>query len=346
MTVLSFTRALKALFPFRKCHFKIMSRSLVTVLVACSLSQAASGQMNMFSSKDRVIGSFMGMAVGDALGTTLEFRKRDTYDHLTDIVGGGPFKLKAGQWTDDTSMALCIADSLLEKQGFDPQDIMIKFVAWWQNGYNSVTGYCFDIGTGTRKSLQRFIDTQDPFSGKHIGGVGNGTIMRLAPVVLFAHDDYNKMIELAEQQSWTTHGQLAVDCAKAMAHVMWHFYQGKDTFPPLKLSSKEVQDILASRGEYDWRNKSRDQIFSSGYCLHSLEAALWCIHNTNSFKEAVLLAANLGDDADTVAAITGQLAGALYGLKGIPESWIEKIDWKEKLLEIAEALYQQGLKSK
>mgnify|MGYP001300441983 CR=1 FL=1 len=168
---------------------------------------------------DRAAGCLLGLAIGDTVGTTLEFKKRDTYEHLTDMVGGGPFHLPAGVWTDDTSMALALADSLIASRA----------------------KVAIEAGQG------RY--------GATIGAIVEGS----------------------------------------------------------------------------WRDKTRDQIASSGYVAHSLEAALWCLARTDNYRDAVLLAANLGDDADTTAAITGQLAGALYGRAGLPDDWVAKLAWRHRI---------------
>src|SRR5690348_14077083 len=117
------------------------------------------------SNRDRAIGSLLGLAVGDAVGTTLEFATRDSQPPITDMVGGGPFALPAGTWTDDTSMALCLTDSLLAHPGLDPRDLMERFVGWMQRGENAVGGVCFDIGMTTRQALRRFLETGDPCAG-------------------------------------------------------------------------------------------------------------------------------------------------------------------------------------
>ena len=136
--------------------------------------------------RERYRGCLLGLAVGDALGTTLEFCRPGSFTPITDMVGGGPFRLKPGQWTDDTSMALCLASSLTERGGFDARDQMERYVRWWREGYWSSTGRCFDIGNTTSAALSRFQKTGDPFAGStDPHAAGNGSLMRLAPVPLF-----------------------------------------------------------------------------------------------------------------------------------------------------------------
>jgi ADP-ribosylglycohydrolase len=171
---------------------------------------------------DRFKGCLLGLAVGDALGTTLEFKPPGTFDPIDDMVGGGPFGLAPGQWTDDTSMALCLAESLIECQGFDPADQMRRFVRWWREGHLSSTGRCFDIGNTTRAALRRFEATGEPHSGStdHYSA-GNGSIMRLAPVPLFCAGDPKVAIERAGESSRTTHGLgVCIDACRYMAGII------------------------------------------------------------------------------------------------------------------------------
>jgi ADP-ribosyl-[dinitrogen reductase] hydrolase len=294
---------------------------------------------------DRAIGALLGLAVGDAIGTTLEFSSRDTQPPLTDMVGGGPFRLKPGQWTDDTSMALALAYSLLRGGGFDPHDCMARFVNWYRWGDNSCTGECFDIGATTAEALQRFERSGDPFAGSISPlSAGNGSLMRLSPVAIWGvgrTDD--EIMEVARQQSRLTHGaDECVDSCVGFALLTAQAIRGapRDELlatNPLAGSGK-VAEVFAG----SWRGKTRDQISSSGYVVHSLEAALWCVANTASFDQAILLAANLADDADTVAAITGQLAGALYGASDIPWHWRERLAWHDDIVDLAGRLLDGG----
>src|SRR5215813_4145645 len=147
-------------------------------------------QLSSGTSEDRACGCLLGLAVGDAIGTTLEFRSRDAYAPLTDMIGGGPFDLAPGEWTDDTSMALCLADSLINYGDLDETDLMQRFVRWWRNGANSANGYCFDIGFTTRAALSEFERSGNPRAGsENPNTAGNGSLMRLAPVAIRHHGD-------------------------------------------------------------------------------------------------------------------------------------------------------------
>ena len=295
-------------------------------------------------SLDRAHGALLGLAVGDALGTTLEFSRRDSLPHHTQMTGGGPFGLAPGQWTDDTSMALALADSLLACGGLDPDDLMTRFVAWWRTGAYACTGACFDIGNTTRQALAAFERDGDPFAGPTAEDqAGNGSLMRLAPVVLFALDDPETMLRLAIDQGRTTHeAPQAVEACAYFATLLRDAILGEpDPLQPRAWTGHRAIKTIAAGA---WRTKDRALIRSSGYVAHTLEAALWCVGTTASFEEALVLAVNLGDDADTVGAVTGQLAGALYGAAAIPENWLTPLAWRERLDEVAVLLVPERLR--
>lgn len=287
---------------------------------------------------NRANGAILGLAVGDAVGTTVEFKPRGTFLPVTDMVGGGPFNLKPGQWTDDTSMALCLASSLLESDGYDPKDQMVRYCKWWKEGYHSSTGECFDIGNTTIRALNNFLRTGYPYTDDtDISSSGNGCIMRLAPLVVAYHDDYKKLNEYAGNSAATTHGSpLCVESTVLFAIILADLINGGEKTPVVdymkyNIYSTPVIDIA----EGSYMGKSIDEIKGSGYVIESLEAALWCFHKTDNFRDAILTAVNLGDDADTTAAITGQLAGAYYGMTGIPKNWLYRTyDW-ENILQIS-----------
>lgn len=281
---------------------------------------------------DRARGCLLGLVVGDAVGTTLEFSRRDSHPPLTDMVGGGPFRLQPGEWTDDTSMALCLADSLIACGELDQRDLMERFVRWWRAGYNSHNGRCFDIGVTTRQALQRFVDTGDPIAGStDPNSAGNGSIMRLGPVALRWWGDRERAISAARAQSATTHGaSAAVEGCALLAEILVEAIATGDKLSALR-SRRAAETSIAPVAAGSWRRKERHSIRSSGYVVHTLEAALWCTDRCAGFSDAVLRAANLGDDADTVAAVTGQIAGALWGQSAIPRHWLERLAWREEI---------------
>ena len=292
---------------------------------------------------DRALGALLGLAIGDAVGTTLEFRTRDAQPRLEDMTGGGPFALPPGAWTDDTAMALALADSLAATGTLDCRDLMDRFVQWRQQGEYSCTGTCFDIGNATRAALDRYTRIGDPFAGStHPRTAGNGSLMRLAPVALRFWNDPSRLVDTAADQSRTTHGaEEAVDACRAFAELIAEAIAGSPRAallaPRLFKGAPAIAGIMAG----GWRGRPRNEIRSSGYVVHTLEAALWSVARTGDFRNAVLLAANLADDADTVAAVTGQLAGALYGLSGIPDRWFDRLAWKDRLIEAAHRLLDQ-----
>jgi len=277
---------------------------------------------------DRCAGSLVGLACGDAVGTTVEFQSRGSFSPVTDMVGGGPFGLSPGQWTDDTSMALCLAESLLTRGGFDATDQMTRYVDWWRRGYMSSTGRCFDIGMTVRSALLKFEATNQPFAGSDDPrSAGNGALMRLAPVVLFYYPDLAQVQAYAVESSRTTHAAPeALDCARLLSHIIAGALGGASKAElsrttTLGLASPKVAALTPGC----YLAKAEAEISGTGYAVASLEAALWCFHNTQSFEEAILRAANLGDDADTTAAIVGQVAGAHYGLAAIPRHWRSRL---------------------
>jgi ADP-ribosyl-[dinitrogen reductase] hydrolase len=258
------------------------------------------------------------------------------------MVGGGPFSLKPGQWTDDTSMALCLAESLLQKRGFDAADQMGRYLNWWHWGYLSSTGDCFDIGITVRGALERYQSHGDPFAGDTAPDTaGNGSLMRLAPVVLFFYPDRERIRDFAALSSRTTHGATeAVECCQVLADVIGNALTGGSKADVLRVASEQLTEakvIALAQGAY--QGKGRSEVSGTGYSVASLEAALWCFHQTDSFTDAVLAATNLGDDADTTAAIVGQVAGAFYGVQAIPSDWLQKLWMRQEIEAMADAFY-------
>ena len=299
----------------------------------------------MLDQKYRYQGCLLGLAAGDAVGTTVEFKQRGSFTPLTDMVGGGPFRLKPGQWTDDTSMALCLAISLLEQAGFDAENQMQAYNNWRVNGYMSSNGRCFDIGVTVSEAISQYLSTGDAFAGsKDPFTAGNGSLMRLAPVPMLYSPRVKQVIHFASESSRTTHG--AKECLDACCYyaVILHCaLQGmdKDSILACKLYQANTRKIIAIQ-QQGYRGKTRDEITGSGYVVDSLEAALWCFAETDNFKDAILMAANLGDDADTTAAVCGQLAGAFYGVHAIPTAWREKITFADYIIKLADQLYAQS----
>lgn len=299
------------------------------------------------SGEDRAVGALLGLAVGDATGTTLEFRPRGTFEPVSDMVGGGPFRLPAGAWTDDTSMALCLAESLLDCGGLDLDDQMRRYLMWWQEGYLSSTGVCFDIGSTTTTQLSRFRRTGqavDPVVDENLQA--NGSLMRLAAVPIRWFADPAEAAHQSGESSRPTHNASApVDACRLMGAMVAALIEGSTWADVTNLELWQNDSLNPSidaiaRGSY--RSTPDREIRGTGHCVRALEAALWAVDGANDIREAVLRAANLGDDADTTAAIAGQLAGARWGASNIPSAWVTKVVLSQRIIELARQLFRAG----
>ncbi|MBS9996654.1 ADP-ribosylglycohydrolase family protein [Vibrio alginolyticus] len=302
---------------------------------------------------DKAQGAIVGLALGDALGTSLEFCPKDSYTPLQDIVGGGPFHLKPGQWTDDTSMMLCLADSMLALGKHEARDQINRYIAWWQEGHNSVTGRCFDIGNTVSAALELYKAINEANAGSSDEqSAGNGSLMRLAPIPIFyssfRYASQEDVVKAARLSSITTHAeQRAVEACQIMAWLIYQILDDVDsTLTKATLFKRllnywgkaDIHDDLAAVVQGSFLTKSRKNIRGTGFVVQSLEAALWSFAHSDNFKDGVLLAANLGEDAETTAVIYGQLAGAFYGYSQLPRSWLEKLAWQNHIKEQATLL--------
>lgn len=289
------------------------------------------------SISDRARGSLIGTAVGDALGTTIEFSTPGTFEPVSEITGGGPFKLKAGEWTDDSSMMLCLAHSLTRTGEFDLKDQIDLYTKWWKEGAFSVTANCFDIGMTVQSALQEYQQTGNPEAGPDDPySAGNGSLMRLAPIPIFFNNDFEDAVKYSGKSSLSTHRATeAVDACRYFGGLLWGALNGasKDELlnglysPVPSYWDKEplcdsVADLIRTE---KYKYKSASEVRGSGYVMHSLEAVLWAFYTTDTFEEGLLKVVNLGEDADTTGAIFGQIGGAYYGEQGIPQRWVSKI---------------------
>lgn len=286
--------------------------------------------------RDRKRGSFLGLAIGDALGAAVEFRVPGSFPPVTGYRGGGPHRIAAGEWTDDTSMALALAHSIIEK-GWDLDDQAQRYVHWFRTGRYSVNGWCFDIGMTTATALQTFERTGVArVSGPtHERSSGNGSIMRLAPVpIAFAHHyphELRTIVDRAAESSLPTHGSdQCLSACVVLALITTGLLHGErkaavldPDWPVWKdlanhhALEKSVAEVVSG----SFRTKPPMKIKGSGHVVASLEAALWAFDTSETFEESVLKAVNLGDDADTTGAVCGQLAGAYWGESGVPQRW-------------------------
>ena len=267
--------------------------------------------------RDQARGMLVGLAVGDALGTTLEFVPRLEVRPIKTMTGGGPFKLPVGYWTDDTSMALCLAQSLLYRREWDSRDAMNRFVNWRDTGYLSSTGECFDIGMQTSRALDRYLATGNPMSGPtDEDQSGNGGVMRLAPVVLAYGASEDMTRQVARAQSCLTHASRScLQAASDMARFLCHG-------DPERLPKPEDPPSEAT-----------------GWIKKTMHAAHWAMTQGWEFETVLLAAVNLGGDADTVGAVTGQMAGRVWGYAGIPQPWLDVLHSHRDIVDLADRLY-------
>ncbi|UJR38513.1 hypothetical protein I4U23_031179 [Adineta vaga] len=332
---------------------------------------------------DRILGSLIGLAVGDALGAHVEFRPRQyLVEHpVSDFQEGGTWGLSKGQFTDDTSMALCLAISLIICHGFSPYDQLVRYKWWYRHGYMSSTGQCFDIGAGTRQSINEFETRQKKFAKQlqlsveqmdyssdrellegfdvncsNSEAAGNGGLMRLAPVPLFFHENPRKAVEYSGISGHITHGdQRAYDACRyygALIVAALHgaskdelldekFYLKHRDWFGKKPLHEDVQKV--AEGSFKKKNGYDDGIRGKGFVVNSLEAALWAFYiDEDSFQKGALAAVNLGDDTDTTAAIYGQLAGAYYGYQRLPSKWVRQVYAQDLIKCLSEWIVYEG----
>lgn len=303
--------------------------------------------------ESRQRGALIGLAVGDALGAAVEFKRPGTFQAVTGYRSGGPHGLEAGEWTDDTSMALALADSIANVD-WDINDQAQRYVQWWQHGAYSVNGHCFDIGNTTAAALHRFQRSGDAATSGDSSerASGNGSIMRLAPVpIRFASlfsDDVEGLAKLCIESSLSTHA--SPQCLSACAYfglILCGLMQGvgrDEVLSPewgvlhrlrqFHTLHPEIEEVA----EGSFLEKKPPRIKGSGYVVRSLEAALWAFHDASDFREAAVRAVNLGDDADTTGAVCGQLAGAYWGETGIPREWRGALARKDMIEEALNGL--------
>ena len=291
---------------------------------------------------DRAIGALVGLAVGDALGAPVEFCRRDTFEPVGGMRAGGYFKLPAGAWTDDTAMALCLAESLIEHPQFDPKDLLDRFCEWAAKGANSSTGLCVGIGQNTLRVLGNFHRTgalQAPETRQKSDG--NGALMRLAPVAVRHWRAPIEAIRAAMQQSRATHhSELSAGACEALVSVLCSLIIGQAWEQASKPApAAHWPERIKAIAPENRDERDRDSIYSTGFVVHTLEAAMWAVDTTSNFAAALLKAVNLGEDADSVGAVAGQLAGARYGLSGIPRDWLDVLVQRDRIEKIGHRLF-------
>ena len=305
---------------------------------------------------DRARGSLLGLAVGDALGAAVEFQSPGSFEPVTGMRAGGALGLEAGEWTDDTAMALCLAESLVTCGRFDARDQMERYLRWYRQGHLSSNGHCVDIGGTVRDALERYERTGEPFSGsKDPLAAGNGSLMRLTPVVIWFAAIPSEAIAQAAASSRTTHGTAAaVASCRYVAGLLLGAFDGvpKEMFLAPEWSPESglfdevpLDNAVAAVARGSFAERMPPAIRGRGYVVDSLEAALWAFARTDTFADGALAAVNLGDDADTTAAIYGQLAGAYYGTAAIPAEWRMRLTKRALIEELAERLVSERPRS-
>ncbi|CAM3954992.1 ADP-ribosylglycohydrolase family protein [Vreelandella rituensis] len=273
---------------------------------------------------ERALGGMLALACGDALANGVEFQPRNSYPPIT-TMDDAPRYLPVGQWSDDTGLALCLGESLIACQGFNAHDQMQRYAAFLFAGVGWPCESPLIAGNTITKALSDFAASDDPFSGPtHPLTAGNGGLMRLLPVVLASYGDKARLRQWSREATRTTHG--ALDCLEAselLALTLAQLLQGVEREQALQAGKAETWKSarVQALAQGEFQGKSRDAIKAKGYVVDTLEAALWCFSRHDDLESALLAAANLGDDCDTVAAITGQLAGCCYGQAAIPQAW-------------------------
>jgi len=290
----------------------------------------------------------IGLAVGDALGAPVEFTKKDSFEKIEHYRRGGKFNVSIGEYTDDTAMALCLAQSLVDKNGIDQKDQLSKYLKWFEEGYMSANGRSIGCGKVTLRALYRYMskDCSECGNSRLSKGAGNGSLMRIAPVALFYADDVKVAMEMATKSSLTTHGlAICSDASMYMTGLIIGAIEGKSKdellsvgyakklFELIKNYTFHQEVVALSKGDY--KNKSRDAIEAKGYVISTLESALWAFYNTSTFDEGLIFVVNLGDDADTVGAVYGQLAGAYYGVDSIAKKYKDGLMRRDLIEKLA-----------
>lgn len=302
--------------------------------------------------------ALFGVAVGDALGVPVEFKNRQTISKnpVTDMIGYGTYNLPAGTWSDDSSLTFCLAEALT--QDFDLNIIGQNFVKWTRENYWTPYGYIFDIGIGTSRAISRLAKGEKPelAGGFEETDNGNGSLMRILPLLFYLLDKpINERYDITKNVSSITHGHIrsVIACFYYLEFAQ-HILSGKDKFEVYKHLQTEIPNHLTGLTIHpteiekfdrllngDIAALDENEIQSSGYVLHTLEASIWCLLTTDSYHEAVLKAVNLGSDTDTTGAVTGGLAGLLYGIGNIPEKWLQQIARYDDIENLAERLNEK-----
>ncbi len=300
--------------------------------------------------RSRFQGTIFGLATGDALAAPTQMLRRGAFTPVHDLIGGGNYDLPRGAWTDDTAMALCLAESLLEKRGFDPRDQLARYTRWQQHGHQSATGQCLGITASVARALAAAQWRRQAFAGSHDPAkLDPDPLTRIAPPVMFWFAQRETAIERAIDAARSTCQAPDVLSACGLLAGMLHAAlsgQSKEQLlqvpDPAETRTRVVGRVAAiAAGSY--RIRSPDTLRPAGDALDLLEAALWAFHAHVSWREGALAAVNLGGSADVITAIYGQLAGAHYGLRAIPLAWRHSLARGKDLEDLADRLLAEAM---
>lgn len=304
--------------------------------------------------RERIAGGMLGLLAGDAVGVPAEFKNRSHFvaHPVRDMTGFGTHNQPPGTWSDDSSMALATLASLVD--GYDPEDIMVKFGRWWEQQHFTPHGQVFDIGISTRAAIERHLDGQprESWGGNGERDNGNGSLMRIYPLSAFLHRlEAHEIIAKSGEVSALTHAHVRSQlCCAYFSLLVRALLRGLD----LRLAMTEAagllepqipsseQPVFARILSGDLLGAGESEIASSGYVIHCLEASLWCVAQTTNYRAAVLQAVNLGDDTDTTAAVTGALAGVIYGRRGVPAEWVQQLARRDTVFAMTRALVRMS----
>ena len=316
---------------------------------------------------EHITGGILGLAIGDALGVPVEFNGRGTLQNrpVVDMREYGSHHQPRGTWSDDSSLAFCLAETLV--QGYDLQDLANRFVNWYNHSYWTPYGHVFDVGIATSHAIHRLENGGEPTKagGKDVSSNGNGSLMRILPLLFFIKDKpIEERFNIVRDVSSLTHGHIRsiIACFYYLEFAKM-LLEGIEKYTVFEKTKELVNTFLKDNhiaeqkeidvfhrllinpiGEYEIRpiyDFKESEIYSSGYVLHTLEASIWCLLKSNSYSETVLKAVNLGDDTDTTGAVAGGLAGILYKEYGIPELWRQQLVKSEEIRDLAIKLFEK-----
>ena len=305
--------------------------------------------------RDRYRGLLLGLAAGDACGQPAAHRRAGTFTPVGDLIGGGPYDLPRGAWTDKTAMALCLAESLAATDQSDPGDQLDRYLRWQRDGHLSSTGLCIGISATTARALAQAHWTGNPLAGSHDPArAEKEPLARIGPAVALLLGDPEEAIEAAVEATRVTHqAPVTLDAVRYFAALLVGALQGasrveltRPHFSPCEgyWDRHRLKPAVEAVASGSWAEKAPPRIFGGGQAVEALEAALWAFARGNAFRDAVLAAVNLGGDADATGAIVGQLAGAHFGSAGIPSVWRSSIALAPTIVGAADELLERALR--